>query len=131
MMNVLYSYTLPPVVLVGLGLYFCDAARASIGVTNPPFAGSDLGDPIIKRTLELLDTGNLSAAVLLQRADAGGAAGRSKLFNRAAYEITCCWRPVWLPGTKGGGRWWFQWFVWLAGQSGPPINRRIQRSDLR
>jgi hypothetical protein len=106
------------------------ATRGMLGITNPPFTGSDLGDPFIRRTLELLDTGHLSAAVLLQRADSGGADSRAHIFNRAAYEITCCWRPVWIPGTKGGGRWWSQWFIWLPGQSGPPISRRIRRRDL-
>jgi hypothetical protein len=105
--------------------------RGSIGITNPPFAGSGLGDPFIRRTLELLDTGHLSAAVLLQRADHAGTDGRADAFNRAAYEYTCSWRARLLPGTKGNGRWWFTWFVWVAGQSGPPINRRIQRGDLR
>jgi hypothetical protein len=101
-----------------------------VGVTNPPFAGSNLGDPFLRRTLELLDTGHLSAAVLLQRADASGTDGRADIFNRATWEIICCCRPLWIPGTKGGGRWWSQWFVWLAGQSGPPISRRIRRGDL-
>jgi hypothetical protein len=68
-----------------------------VGITNPPFAGSDLGDPFIRRTLELLDTGHLIAAVLLQRIDSSGTDCRADIFNRAAYEITCCWRPLWIP----------------------------------
>jgi hypothetical protein len=106
------------------------ATRGMLGITNPPFAGSKLGDPFIKRTLEQLDAGHLSAAVLLQRADASGTDSRAEVFNRAAYEITCCWRPLWIPGTKGGGRWWSQWFVWLPGQPGPTISRHVRRRDL-
>ena len=105
--------------------------HGAIVCTNPPFGGSGLGDPFIARTLELLNTGHLASAVLLQRADSGGAAGRAAAFNRAVLELTCCWRPVWIPGTAGGGRWWFSWFVWLAGHPGPPVNRRIRRADLR
>jgi hypothetical protein len=105
--------------------------HSAVLITNPPFAGSGLGDPFLRRTLALIDSGHLSAAVLLQRADHAGTDGRADAFNRAAYEFTCSWRARLLPGTKGNGRWWFTWFVWLPEQSGPPINRRIQRSDLR
>jgi hypothetical protein len=81
-------------------------------------------------TLRFLGTGHLAEAVLLQRADAGGTDGRAEAFNRAAHEFTCCWRPVWIPGSTGGCRWWFLWLVWLAGGDGPPIHHRIRRSDL-
>ena len=101
--------------------------RGALLVTNPPYAGSGLGDPFLARTMALLDSGWLSGAVLLQRADAGGTKGHAELFNRAVGEYTCCWRPVWIPGSPGGGRWWFSWFVWLAGHSGPPVNTRITR----
>jgi hypothetical protein len=52
-------------------------------ITNPPFG--DLGDQFLRRTLALLDTGEIAAAVLLQRADAGGTDGRTSAFNRAAH----------------------------------------------
>jgi hypothetical protein len=105
--------------------------RGAIAITNPPYAGSGLGDPFLARTMALLDSGWLHAAVLLQRADAGGTKGHAEIFNRAVAEFTCCWRPVWIPGSPGGGRWWFSWFVWLAGRSGPPVNTRLIRSNLR
>jgi hypothetical protein len=107
------------------------ASHGAILVTNPPFARSGLLEPFIARMLALLDSRHLTAAVLLQRADSAGADGRAAVFNRAVAEWTCCWRPVWIPGSSGGGRWWFSWFVWLAGRSGPPVNTRIIRADLR
>jgi len=105
-------------------------SRGAIAITNPPFAGSGIGDSFLARTLELLESGWLSGAVLLQRADAGGTHGRVEIFNRAAAEVTCCWRPRWIPGTKGNGRWWFAWFVWLPDCPGPPVNRRVQRPKM-
>jgi hypothetical protein len=98
-------------------------------VTNPPFG--ELGDRFLRRTLERLDAGEIAAAVLLQRADAGGTGGRAKAFNRAACEFTCTWRPVWIPGSQGGGRWWFSWFVWIGGRDGPPVHHRIEKSMIR
>jgi hypothetical protein len=67
----------------------------------------------------------------LQRADASGTAGRAAIFNRASHQFTCCWRPTWIPGSKGGGRWWFSWWIWQAGTSGPPVATHIRRRDLR
>jgi len=78
------------------------------------------------RRLGLLDSGHLIGAVMLQRADSAGTDGRVDVFNRAAAEWTCCWRPVWIPGSDGNGRWWFSWFVWLPGQSGPPVKYAAQ-----
>jgi hypothetical protein len=46
-------------------------------ITDPPFG--DLGDQFLRRALALLEAGVISAAVLLQRADAGGTDGRRRL----------------------------------------------------
>ena len=62
-------------------------------------------DPFIARVLSLLDSGHLRAVVLLLRIDHTEAGGRAAVLNRAAREWTCCWRPRWVPGTKGNGRW--------------------------
>jgi hypothetical protein len=105
--------------------------HGSILITNPPFGKSGLLDPFLDRTLALLDKGHLRGAVLLARPDAAGTAGRADTFNRAAAEYTCCWRPVWIPGTSGNGRWWFTWFVWLADRRGPPVHYRLRRPSQR
>jgi hypothetical protein len=70
-------------------------------------------------------------AVLLVRPDFAGTDGRVDMFNRAALEFTCCWRPVWIPGTTTSGRWWAQWFAWLANREDPPVNRRLREAELR
>jgi hypothetical protein len=107
------------------------ATRGGLMITNPPFGRSGLLDPFIARTMALLDGGHLCAAVLLQRADATGTDGRADVFNRAAAEWTCCWRPVWIPGSEPRGRWWFEWVVWRAGCAGPPTTRRLRLAELR
>lgn len=99
--------------------------RGSILATNPPFGQSGLLDPFLARTMALLEAGWLSAAALLLRADATATIGRSDILNRAVAEWTCCWRQRWIPGTTGQPRWWFHWFAWLPGSSGPPVNHRL------
>jgi hypothetical protein len=105
--------------------------QGSIAATNPPFGKSGLLYPFLARTMALLDAGWLRGAALLLRADAMATIGRADILNRAAAEWTCCWRQIWLPGTTGQPRWWFHWFLWLAGCSGPPVNRRVIEADLR
>jgi hypothetical protein len=104
--------------------------QGTIAITNPPFAGSGLLDPFLDRALALLDSGHLAGVVLLQRADSGGTDGRVAIFNRDAFEVTCCWRSRWIPGTRGQPRWWFSWFVWLPGRPGPPVNQRLRRAAV-
>jgi hypothetical protein len=96
-------------------------------VTNGPFRELDR---FLTRGLQLLDRGAASALVLLLRSDAVSADCRADALNRASAEFCCSWRPVWLPGTQGGGRWSNSWIVWHAGQHGPPITRRLRRQDI-
>jgi hypothetical protein len=102
----------------------------TIAVTNPPWSDERL-DPFIARVLSLLDSGHLRAVVLLLRIDHTGAGGRADILNRAAFTWTCCWRPRWVPGTKGNGRWWCVWALWLPDVCGPPVNRYLAPADMR
>jgi hypothetical protein len=103
----------------------------SIAVTNLPWSEERL-DPFIARMLGLLDEGHLRGVVLLLRADhVGGAQGRAPVFKRAAHLVTCCWRPIWIPGTKGNGRWWCLWVTWLADWQGPTNIRFLDPAELR
>jgi len=104
--------------------------ESAVLVTNPPFGKSGLLDPFLSRIMILLDNGHLTAAVLLLRADHTGTDGRAALINRAVAQWTCCWRPIWIPGSPDRGRWWFQWVVWVAGRYGPPINTHLTHGDL-
>src|SRR4051794_27249997 len=103
------------------------AAAGAIIVTNPPF---NRLDAFIDRSLALLDAGAVSAVVLLLRSDALTTSGRAAALNRAEREVLCCWRPVWLPDTRGGGRWSNGWITWRAGHTGPPVTLHLRRADL-
>jgi len=103
------------------------AVAGSALVTNPPFNALDR---FINRSLALLDAGFVSAVVLLLRSDALTSARRAAALNRAEREVLCCWRPVWMPGTRGGGRWSNGWITWRAGHTGPPTTLHLRRADL-
>ena len=98
-----------------------------IGVTNPPY--EDLLTPFITRGLELLDRGMLTGLVLLWRWDHYMAGERVDAINRAALVQLCSWRPTWIPGSKGNGRWSFAWIVWLPGYPGPPTLKALKESE--
>jgi hypothetical protein len=78
-----------------------------------------------------VDSGHLRGLVLLLRIDHTGAGGRAAILNRAAAIWTCCWRPTWIPGTKGNGRWWCVWVLWLPGVSGATAIRFLEPAELR
>jgi hypothetical protein len=103
------------------------AAHGVVAVTNPPYNALDR---FIGRGLQLLDRGDITALVVLLRHDALTASGRAAAVNRASAHWTCCWRPVWLSGTKGGGRWSNVWVAWCAGRGGPPTAHYLRRADV-
>jgi hypothetical protein len=99
-----------------------------IAITNPPFARLNR---FLARGLQLLDTGKLTGLVLLVRWDALATAGRASAFNRAADILSCCWRPLWIEGSSGGGRWTNAWITWLPGHMGPPVTRFLRPERQR
>jgi hypothetical protein len=111
--------------------FLLDAPPASVHgaviATNPPF--NRLAE-FVCRGLSLLDRGVATALILLLRSDALTADGRAAALNRATSQWTCCWRPVWLAGTKGGGRWSNAWIVWRAGHGGPAAAHYLRRADV-
>jgi hypothetical protein len=104
--------------------------KGSIVVTNLPWSDERL-DPFLARALELRGSGWLRGVVLLLRIDHTGAGHRAAWINRAVAKCTCCWRPTWIPGTKGNGRWWCVWVTWLAGMNGPPVDYSLEPDELR
>jgi hypothetical protein len=105
-----------------------DSAHGAVIATNPPY---NQLDEFVRHGLALLDRGVATALVLLLRCDALTAGGRAAVLNRASAQWTCCWRPVWVPGTKGGGRWSNVWIVWHAGGAGPAAAHYLNAHNPR
>jgi hypothetical protein len=94
-----------------------------IAVSNGPY---NQLDKFLARGQQLLDHGQLAGFVLLVRTDALTAASRADVFTRAAAMWVCCWRPVWIAGTAGNGRWSNAWIVWLPDHPGPPVTHWLR-----
>jgi hypothetical protein len=91
-----------------------------VAATNPPF---NQLNHFLARGLHLLDSRRIAGLVLLVRCDALTTATRADAFNRATGILTCCWRPVWIEGSKGNGRWSNAWVWWLPDHPGPTATR--------
>jgi hypothetical protein len=88
-----------------------------IACSNPP---NNQLTAFITRGLQLLDSDRIAGLVLLVRCDVLAAASRAPAFNRANSIFMCCWRPRWIAGSDGNGRWSNAWISWLANHAGPP-----------
>jgi hypothetical protein len=98
----------------------------TIATSNPPYRELD---KFLARGLQLLDLRLIAGFVLLVRTDALTAASRADAFNRASALWMCCWRPVWVAGTTGNGRWSNAWVLWLPDHPGPPATHWILREQ--
>ena len=101
--------------------------RQAIGcwaVTNPPYR---LLSAFIERGLRLLDQGDIAGLTLLVRSDHITAAERAEAFNKASRVDMCAWRPRWVEGSTGNGRWSNAWVTWQPDHDGPPAMRWWRR----
>jgi hypothetical protein len=89
--------------------------RVRILATNPPFNAHSAFN---QRALYLLDTNELDAVVLLFRHDHLQSESRTPphcrldALRRATQIFFCPWRPTWIAGTAGNGRWSNSWVLW-------------------
>jgi hypothetical protein len=89
---------------------------ARLLATNPPF---NLHSAFVHRSQLLLAAGELDAVILLFRHDHLQSESRTPphcriaALNQATAIFVCPWRPIWIAGTKGNGRWTFSWVLWL------------------
>jgi hypothetical protein len=96
---------------------------ARILATNPPF---HLHSAFLARGTALLDADQLDLVVLLFRHDHLQSESRTPprvripALRRAAAIYICPWRPIWIAGTEGNGRWAFNWVIWKRKSDGPP-----------
>jgi hypothetical protein len=96
-------------------------------VTNEPYRELNR---FLTRGHQLLDRGFASALVLLFRNDALTTDGRAEALSQASLQWDCCWRPVWVPGTKGGGRWSCAWVLFNPSRGNQTVLRRLRRRDI-
>jgi hypothetical protein len=81
-------------------------------VSNSPFKEDAL--PVAESMVELVRAGNVEMAALLFPApwETAGSPRRVALMRAMDLRIVCCWRPIWIEGTKRPGKLSFAWHVW-------------------
>jgi hypothetical protein len=114
---------------------------ARIACTNPPWdkvievinKKISIFGLIIDHLLAMYDADLLDAFVLLMRNDHLTSESKNPphtridALRRADREIDCCWRPLWIPGTTGNGRFTCTWVAWGV-EPGPAI--RVKKEDV-
>jgi len=94
--------------------------------TNPPY-GRD-AEPIVRACVKLVDERHVELAAVLVPLPWEAAGSRSDLMARVSLRIVPCWRSVWVPGTKGGGKMNYVWLVWTWPWGAPLSLRASGRS---
>ena len=54
----------------------------------------------------------MTALLLPALWEAAGGPRCVALMRAKAPRIVCCWRPIWIEGTAGGGKLNYAWHVW-------------------
>jgi hypothetical protein len=98
-------------------------------VSNSPFKEDAL--PVAESMVELVRAGNVEMAALLFPApwETAGSPRRVALMRAMAVRIVCCWRPIWIEGTKGGGKLSFGWHIWTREAPFFPSAVHVTRSE--
>jgi hypothetical protein len=92
--------------------------------TNPPF---HLHSAFLARSMTMLDANDMDAVVLLFRHDHLQSESRTPprcriaALNRATQVFICPWRPTWIPGSGGNGRWSNAWVLWMRNAEPRPV----------
>ena len=89
-------------------------------VTNPPYGRK--AEPIVRAGVKLVERETIELAAFLVPLPWESAARRSGLMRSMTLRIVPCWRSVWVPGTKGGGKMNYVWLVWTNTKATFPIS---------
>ncbi len=89
-------------------------------ISNPPYDQHAL--PIAESVVQLVREGTVKLAALLLPAlwETASTPRRTALMRSMTCRIVVCWRPVWIEGTKGGGKLNHAWHVWNSKPNGVP-----------
>lgn len=119
----------------GIDVFAMSHARGAKRVaTNPPYQdeahGVECHAEMVRHLLALVEPAAGSVAMLLPH-DFDAAEGRLDLLGGPpfAMKLTCMWRPIWIPGTKGGGRTSSAWYVWDWTHKGSPVSLYARRPE--
>ena len=85
--------------------------------TNPPY-GRD-AEPIVRVGVQLVRDGLIELAAFLVPLPWEAAGSRFAILCDMTLRIVPCWRSVWVPGTKGGGKMNYVWLVWTRAKRFP------------
>jgi hypothetical protein len=96
-------------------------------VTNPPY---NQLDAFIEAGVQAMRARKVLGVTLLIRLDHLGAAKRSAWLNSASQIDIACWRPRWIEGSTGNGRWTNAWVTWARDNPACPITRFWTRDQL-
>jgi hypothetical protein len=94
-------------------------------VCNPPYGRA--APAIVKAGVELVRNGTIELCAFLTPLPWIAASSRVGLMNNATLVITCSWRPLWIEGTKGGGKMSSNWIVWTRKPARFPLNVFVSR----
>jgi len=94
-------------------------------VTNPPYGRE--AQPIVEAGVELVRKSAIELAAFLVPLPWEAAGGRLDLLRRMRARVVPCWRSVWVPGTRGGGKMNYVWLVWTRDVSAFPITVYLRK----
>ena len=100
-------------------------------ITNSPHETS-AAVAIIENAIALVEEGRLEFVAALFKNIWGDETGRVSLFNRPSFlgEITCCWRALWVPGSKGSPEHAYAWYLWRREpRSGLAMKVRVSKTE--
>jgi hypothetical protein len=96
-------------------------------VCNPAYGNQAAA--IVDAGVDLVRNGTIDLAAYLTPLPWIAAGSRVELMNSATLVITCNWRPLWIEGTKGGGKMNSCWIVWTRERTRFPLNLFVSRSQ--
>lgn len=101
-------------------------------VTNTPHNTKE-ACAVVENLIALVEEQRVDFVAALFRSIWGAEPGRLLYLNRPSFygEILCCWRPRWIPGSKGSPMHAYEWYVWRnTPRSGPTLKVRVGKDEV-
>src|SRR3984957_19392446 len=112
-------------------LFELSASDCTAIITNTPH-NTDEACAIVSNLVALVEEQLVDFVAALFRSIWGAEPGRLAYLNRPLFfgEILCCWRPLWIQGTKKSPMDAYAWYVWRKEpRSGPSLKVRVGKSE--